>query len=90
MFRLALFLLLTPLLPAPCLTQQFPIIPGGALPVAAIELDKMPWTRIPGIGAAQEFATIVGDRAKPELSFNLSDGRLTRFSRRTRTPMTAT
>ena len=42
MFRLALFLLLTPLLATPCVAQQFPIMPGGELPVAAIELDKMP------------------------------------------------
>jgi hypothetical protein len=59
MSRLALFLLLTPLLATRCLAQQFPVTPGGELPVAAIELDKMPWTRILGIGPAQEFATIV-------------------------------
>ena len=70
MFRLALFLLLTPLLATPCLAQQFPISPGGELPIAAIELDKMPWTKIPGIGS-QEFATIVGDRAKPGLYIQL-------------------
>jgi quercetin dioxygenase-like cupin family protein len=63
MLRFALFLLLMPLLATPCLAQQFPIMPGGGLPVAAIELDKMPWTRILGIGPL-EFATIVGDRAK--------------------------
>ena len=71
MFRLALFLLVTPLLATPCLAQQFPIAPGGELPIAAIELEKMPWTRIPGIGPAQEFATIVGDRAKPGLYIQL-------------------
>jgi len=71
MFRLALFLLVTPLLSTPCLAQQFPIAPGGELPIAAIELEKMPWTRIPGIGPAQEFATIVGDRAKPGLYIQL-------------------
>jgi quercetin dioxygenase-like cupin family protein len=71
MFRLALFLLLTPLLATPCLAQQFSIMPGGDLPVAAIELDKMPWTKIPGISAAQDFATIVGDRAKPGLYIQL-------------------
>jgi quercetin dioxygenase-like cupin family protein len=70
MFRLAFFLLLTPLLATPCLAQQFPIMPGGKLPVAAIELDNMPWTKIPGIGS-QEFATIVGDRAKPGLYIQL-------------------
>ena len=70
MFRLALFLLLTPLLATSCLAQQFPISPGGELPVAAIELDKMPWTKIPGIDA-QDFATIVGDRAKPGLYIQL-------------------
>ena len=70
MFRLALFLLLTPLLATPCLAQQFPISPGGELPIAAIELDKMPWTRILGIGPL-EFATIVGDRAKPGLYIQL-------------------
>jgi hypothetical protein len=57
MFRLALFLLLTPLLATSCLAQQFPISPGGELPIAAVELDKMPWTKIPGIDA-QDFATI--------------------------------
>ena len=71
MFRLALFLLVTPLLATPCLAQQFPIAPGGELPIAAIELEKIPWTRIPGIGPAQEFATIVGDRAKPGLYIQL-------------------
>ena len=64
MFRLALLVLLAPLLATPCRAQQFPIMPNGELPVAAIELDKMPWTKIPGIDA-QDFATIVGDRAKP-------------------------
>ena len=88
MFRLALFLLLTPLLATPCLAQQFPILPGGELPIAAIELDKMPWTKIPGIGS-QEFATIVGDRAKPGLS-NWSGGRRTPSSRPIRIPMTGT
>ena len=71
MFRLAPFLLLTPLLATPSIAQQFPIMPGGELPVAAIELDKMPWTKMPGIGPAQEFATIVGDRAKPGLYIQL-------------------
>ena len=71
MFRLALSLLLTPLLVTSCLAQQFPIMPGGELPIAAIELDKMPWTKIPGIGSQQEFATIVGDRAKPGLYIQL-------------------
>ena len=71
MFRLALFFLLTPFLATPCLAQQFPVAPGGELPVAAIELDKMPWTKIPSISTAQEFATIVGDRAKPGLYIQL-------------------
>ena len=70
MFRLVLFLLLTPLIATSCLAQQFPIAPGGELPIASIELDKMPWTKIPGIDA-QEFATIVGDRAKPGLYIQL-------------------
>jgi hypothetical protein len=38
MFRLALFLLLTPPFAAPCLAQQFPILPGGELPIAASRL----------------------------------------------------
>ena len=71
MFRLALSLLLTPLLVTSCLAQQFPIMPGGELAIAAIELDKMPWMKIPGIGSQQEFATIVGDRAKPGLYIQL-------------------
>ena len=70
MFRLALFLLLTPLLATPCFAQPFPLLPGGELPVASIDLDKMPWKKIPGFGA-QEFATIVGDRAKPGLYIQL-------------------
>ena len=70
MFRLTRIILLTPLLATPCLAQQFPVAPGGELPVAAIELDKMPWTRILGIGPL-EFATIVGDRAKPGLYIQL-------------------
>ena len=70
MFRLVLFLLLTPLLSTSCLAQKFPISPGGELPIAAIELDKMPWTKIHGIDS-QEFATIVGDRAKPGLYIQL-------------------
>ena len=71
MFRRALLLLLPALLATPSFAQQFPIMPGGELPVAAIELDKMPWTKIPGISAAQDFATIVGDRAKPGLYIQL-------------------
>jgi quercetin dioxygenase-like cupin family protein len=71
MFRLTRIVLLTPLLATPCLAQQFPLSPSGELPVAAIELEKMPWTRIPRIGPAQEFATIVGDRAKPGLYIQL-------------------
>ena len=51
MFRLALLVFLALPLATPCLAQQFPIMPGGELPVAAIELDKMPWTKIPGISA---------------------------------------
>ena len=70
MLRLGRVLLLIPLLAKPCLAQQFPVAPGGELPIAAIELDKMPWTRIVGIGP-QEFATIVGDRAKPGLYIQL-------------------
>jgi hypothetical protein len=31
----------------------------------------MPWTKIPSISPAQEFATIVGDRAKPGLYIQL-------------------
>ena len=65
MFRLAFLVSLALASGDACLAQQFPLLPGGELPVAAIELDKMPWTKIPGISAAQEFATIVGDRAKP-------------------------
>jgi hypothetical protein len=90
MFRLALFLLATPLLATPCVAQQFPVMPGGELPVATIELDKMPWTKIPGIGPAQEFATIVGDLAKPGLYIQLSGGRLMQSSRLIRIPMTGT
>jgi hypothetical protein len=71
MFRLALLLLTMPLLATSCLAQQFPIMPGGELPIAAIELDKMPWTKIPSISPTQEFATIVGDRAKPGLYIQL-------------------
>jgi quercetin dioxygenase-like cupin family protein len=70
MVRLSLFVLLTLLLARPCIAQQFPVSPSGELPIAAIELDKMPWTRIPGI-SQQEFATIVGDRAKPGLYIQL-------------------
>jgi quercetin dioxygenase-like cupin family protein len=70
MFRLAFVLLMAPALAIPCLAQQFPVMPGGELPIAAIELEKMPWTRIAGI-ASQEFATIVGDRAKPGLYIQL-------------------
>jgi quercetin dioxygenase-like cupin family protein len=70
MFRPALIPLLTPLLATPCLGQQFPLMPGRELAIAAIELEKMPWTRIAGIGP-QEFATIVGDRAKPGLYIQL-------------------
>ena len=71
MFRLALFILLAAFLTTRCLAQQFPIAPGGELPVAAIALDKMPWVKIPGISASQDFATIVGDRAKPGLYIQL-------------------
>jgi quercetin dioxygenase-like cupin family protein len=71
MLRLALAVLLAPLLAAPCLAQQFPLMPGGELPVTAIELDKMPWKRIPSISPKQEFATIVGDRAKAGLYIQL-------------------
>jgi quercetin dioxygenase-like cupin family protein len=70
MVRLAIFLLLTLLLATPCLAQQFPVAPGSELPIAAIELDKMPWTRVLGIGPL-EFATIVGDRARPGLCIQL-------------------
>ena len=70
MLRFGRILLLIPLLAKPCLAQQFPVAPGGELPIAAIELDKMPWTKIPGIDA-QDFATIVGDRAKPGLYIQL-------------------
>ena len=90
MFRLALFLLVTPLLATPCLAQQFPIAPGGELPIAAIELEKMPWTRIPGIGPAQEFATIVGTARNRDCISNWSGGHLTPSSRPIRTPMTGT
>jgi len=87
MLRFGRVLLLIPLLAKPCLAQQFPVAPGGELPIAAIELDKMPWTRIVGIGP-QEFATIVGDRAKPACISNWFGGRLTRSSRPIRIPMT--
>lgn len=40
------------------------------MPIAAIELDKMPWTRVLGFGPI-EFATIVGDRARPGLYIQL-------------------
>jgi quercetin dioxygenase-like cupin family protein len=70
MRRFNLFPLLILLLTTPCLAQQFPVSPNGELPIAAIELDKMPWTQIPGI-SQQEFATIVGDRAKPGLYIQL-------------------
>jgi quercetin dioxygenase-like cupin family protein len=70
MFRLAFFLPLTPLLATPCLAQQFPVVPDGELPIAAIELEKMPWTRVLGVGPI-EFATIVGDRARPGLYIQL-------------------
>jgi quercetin dioxygenase-like cupin family protein len=71
MFRFALLLLLATLVATPCLAQQFPIMPGGELPLVAVELDKMPWVKIPGISTAQDFATIVGDRAKPGLYIQL-------------------
>jgi len=70
MFRLAFLVLLALPLATPCLAQQFPLLLGGELPVATIELEKMPWTKVPGIDA-QEFATIVGDRAKPGLYIQL-------------------
>jgi hypothetical protein len=87
MFRLALFLLAKPLFATPCLAQQFPVTPGGELPVAAIELEKMPWTKIPGIGSAQEFATIVGTAPNRVCTSNWSAGRLTPPSRPIRIPM---
>ena len=67
MFRLALLLLLSPLFATACLAQQLPVNPAE---IVEIELDKVPWTGIPGIGQL-EFATIVGDRAKPGLYIQL-------------------
>jgi hypothetical protein len=90
MFRLAFFLPLTPLLATPCLAQQFPVVPDGELPIAAIELEKMPWTRVLGVGPI-EFATIVGDRARPGLYIPAGPlARLTRSLRPIRIPMTGT
>jgi quercetin dioxygenase-like cupin family protein len=71
MLRFAFAVLLAPFLATSCLAQQFPLMPGGELPVTAIELDKMPWKRIPSISPKQEFATIVGDRAKAGLYIQL-------------------
>jgi uncharacterized RmlC-like cupin family protein len=66
MVRLPLFLSLGLLLATSCLAQQAPVVSAGSVPVFAIELDKLQWSKNPNTGPL-EFATIVGDRGKPGL-----------------------
>src|ERR1700682_5081342 len=61
MVRLPLFLSLGLLLATSCLAQQTPVVSAGSVPVFAIDLDKLQWSKNPNTGPL-EFATIVGDR----------------------------
>jgi quercetin dioxygenase-like cupin family protein len=70
MVRLPLFLSLGLLLASPCLAQQTPVTSAGSVPIFEIELDKIQWSKNPGTGSL-EFATVVGDRAKPGLYIQL-------------------
>jgi quercetin dioxygenase-like cupin family protein len=70
MARLPFFLTLALLFATSCLAQQMPVITADTVPLFAIDVDKMAWSKIPGLGP-QEFATVVGDRAKPGLYIQL-------------------
>jgi quercetin dioxygenase-like cupin family protein len=70
MFRLPFFLAVALLFATSCLAQQMPVITADTVPLFAIDVDKMAWSKIPGLGP-QEFATVVGDRAKPGLYIQL-------------------
>ena len=65
---LAVPILATPILATRCLAQQAPA--ADALPIVAVELDKIEWSKNPETGPL-EFATIVGDRRKPGLYIQL-------------------
>jgi len=66
--RLAASLLLATLLAGPALAQQPAAPPASSVPVFAIELDQVKWTKTAN---GLEFATLVGDRAKPGLYIQL-------------------
>jgi len=69
MFRLA-FLALGLLLTTSCLAQQPAAVPPKAVPVFAIELDKIQWRKNP-LGGPLETAILVGDRSKPGMYIQL-------------------
>jgi quercetin dioxygenase-like cupin family protein len=70
MVRLPLFLSLALLFATSCLAQPMPVITAHTVPLFAIDVDKMAWTKNPDTGPL-EFATVVGDRSKPGLYIQL-------------------
>jgi quercetin dioxygenase-like cupin family protein len=70
MVRLPLFLSLALLFATSCLAQPMPVITADTVPLFAIDVDKIVWTKNPDTGPL-EFATVVGDRAKPGLYIQL-------------------
>src|SRR5271169_4337864 len=70
MVRLPLLISLGLFLATSCPAQQTPATSEGSVPIFAVALDKMAWTKLPGTGAL-EFVTIVGDRTKPGLYIQL-------------------
>jgi quercetin dioxygenase-like cupin family protein len=66
MVRFPLFISLGLLLATSCPAQQAPVVSAASVPVFAIGLDKLQWSKNPSTGPL-EFATIVGDRGKPGL-----------------------
>jgi len=70
MVRLPLFLSLALLFATSCLAQPMPVITADTVPLFAIDVDKIAWTKNPDTGPL-EFATVVGDRAKPGLYIQL-------------------
>jgi len=70
MIRLGLVVSIGLLLSSSCRAQQSIAPSPGPVPVFAIELDKIQWSRNPS-GGPLEVATIVGDRDKPGLYIQL-------------------
>ena len=70
MVRLPLLLSLALLFATSCLAQPMPVITEDTVPLFAIDVDKIAWTKTPDTGPL-EFATVVGDRAKPGLYIQL-------------------